>query len=79
MENKKDKKVALNDELLDAVSGGSDEGSGDSQEQLICTCGGPLISGACINALCPNSNLYTPVYESVIDSAGNIFRDLPHL
>lgn len=68
MENKKEK-VALNDELLNEVAGGSDE--------EYCSCGAPLApGGVCLNPLCPLSNTYTPAYESALNY---IVENIPHL
>ena len=63
MENKKDK-VALNDELLDKVSGGDiidgeHDGMFSGGAEGICSCGRKLESdGCCSNPACPNSPFY---------------------
>ena len=63
MENKKDKKVALNDELLDKVSGGE-----DGENNGTCECGAPLVDGGvCLNPFCPRSNTYTPATNDAVD------------
>ena len=63
MENKKDKKVALNDELLDKVSGGE-----DGENNGTCECGAPLApGGVCMNPLCSHSNTNSPVINEAVD------------
>ena len=59
MENKKDK-TAINDELLEKVSGGESGG--------ICECGCPLApGGVCMNPRCSHSNTYSPAIDDAVD------------
>ena len=68
----KNKKVALNDELLDKVSGGDGEG--------VCECGWPLYpGGACVNPLCPHSNLNSPVFNEIYDQVMNGLGNDPEI
>ena len=73
MENKKDKKVALNDELLDKVSGGSDENSSDEW----CECGFMLApGGVCMNPFCSYSNTHSPAFDDAVDTLTEIVGNI---
>ena len=62
MENKKGK-AALNDELLEKVSGGE-----DGENNGTCECGAPLApGGVCMNPLCSHSNTNSPAINDAVD------------
>ena len=68
MENKKGK-AALNDELLEKVSGGEGDG--------ICECGWMLApGGVCMNPVCLHSNTNSPGINDAVDALTEIVGNI---